>query len=53
MSPFICRLKGEDVHPQEGLPFRWITVDQLADYPFPAANHQIFPRLKAFFIELD
>jgi A/G-specific adenine glycosylase len=50
MSPFICRLKGEDVHPQEGLPFRWVTVDQLADYPFPAANHQIFPHLKAFFV---
>lgn len=48
MSPFICRLAGVEVQPPEEVPFCWITVEQLADYPFPAANHRIFPSLKAF-----
>ena len=47
MYPFICRLKSGDVHPPGNLPFRWITVDQLDEYPFPGANHKFFSQLRA------
>ena len=51
MSVFICVLPSEDeeLHPPEGLPWQWITVDQLNDYPFPKANHKFFPILREFF----
>ncbi|MDQ1351346.1 MAG: Adenine glycosylase [Acidobacteriota bacterium] len=49
MSPFICRLKDGDILPKENRPFRWITISELDLYPFPGANHKIFPRLKEFF----
>lgn len=49
MTPFICRLKSADVHPQENQPFRWITIAELDAYPFPGANHKFFPQLRAFF----
>ncbi|NIR08319.1 MAG: hypothetical protein GTN82_23100 [Candidatus Aminicenantes bacterium] len=48
MSVFICRLRGEEVRPPGGLAFRWITIDELDDYPFPGANHKLFPALKEF-----
>lgn len=50
LSPFICRLKNEDVHLQLNNPFHWITIDELDIYPFPGANHKIFPYLKKFFL---
>jgi A/G-specific adenine glycosylase len=52
MSVFLCRLKGREageLRPPAGLPFRWITIDELDDYPFPGANHKFFPLLKTFF----
>jgi A/G-specific adenine glycosylase len=49
MSVFICRLIGETINQPEGRPFRWITVEQLEDYPFPGANHKFFPRLRDYF----
>jgi A/G-specific adenine glycosylase len=54
MSVFICVLtNGEgDVHPPEGVPFQWITVDQLDDYPFPKANHKFFPILREYFTSI-
>jgi A/G-specific adenine glycosylase len=49
MSVFICRSKQGDVHPPKDQPFQWITVTELADYPFPGANHKFFPALREFF----
>jgi A/G-specific adenine glycosylase len=51
MSVFVCAFaaEDEDVHPPAGIPFQWITVDQLEDYPFPGANHKFFPRLRDYF----
>jgi len=46
MTPFICRLKSEDVYPREHQPFLWITIDELDVYPFPGANHKFFSLLK-------
>jgi A/G-specific adenine glycosylase len=46
MTPIICRLKSENVHPRERQPFLWITIDELNAYPFPGANHKFFPLLK-------
>nr|NIM18182.1 NUDIX domain-containing protein [Candidatus Aminicenantes bacterium]NIM84764.1 NUDIX domain-containing protein [Candidatus Aminicenantes bacterium]NIN24260.1 NUDIX domain-containing protein [Candidatus Aminicenantes bacterium]NIN48021.1 NUDIX domain-containing protein [Candidatus Aminicenantes bacterium]NIN90923.1 NUDIX domain-containing protein [Candidatus Aminicenantes bacterium] len=48
MSVFMCRLRGEEVRPPGGLAFHWITIDELENYPFPGANHKIFPALKEF-----
>ncbi|HLP48478.1 MAG TPA: NUDIX domain-containing protein, partial [Candidatus Kapabacteria bacterium] len=49
MTPFICRLKNGTVHLQGDRPFRWITIDEIDLYPFPGANHKIFPYLSEFF----
>jgi A/G-specific adenine glycosylase len=48
MSVFICRLKVGEAQPTGGLAFRWITIDELDDYPFPGANHKIFPALREY-----
>jgi A/G-specific adenine glycosylase len=49
MSAFMCRLRGEEVRPRPGIAFRWITIDELENYPFPGANHKLFPALREFF----
>ncbi|MCP5105167.1 MAG: A/G-specific adenine glycosylase [bacterium] len=49
MTPFICRLGKGNVQPVEGQLFEWIDIEELEKYPFPGANHEVFPRLKAFF----
>jgi hypothetical protein len=51
MSVFICVLTDEDeeLQPPEGIPFQWITIDRLEDYPFPKANHIFFPILREYF----
>ncbi len=49
MRVFICGLKGQQVIQPEGHEYRWITIAQLDEYPFPGANHKFFPRLREFF----
>ena len=46
MSVFLCRLEDETVQLPEGPESRWITNDELDQYPFPKANHKFFPALK-------
>ncbi|MCU0288912.1 MAG: A/G-specific adenine glycosylase [Acidobacteria bacterium] len=48
MTPFVCKLKNEDLPLQAKYPFCWITLHELDLYPFPGANHKIFPYLKEF-----
>jgi len=48
---FICRLEDESHLPSPSLPHNWITIDQLAEYPFPGANHKFFPALKEYFMK--
>lgn len=43
---FVCRLlKGR---PKSLQPHAWVKSTELKDYPFPAANHKIFHRLKEY-----
>lgn len=49
MTPFICRLKDGDVHPLMNRPFHWISINEFEIYPFPGANHKIFPYLRKYF----
>ncbi len=43
---FLCRPDQEEIHPLHAQPHKWITPDQIDQYPFPAANHKFFPHLK-------
>lgn len=50
MDVFLCRLpRDEAITPTHDQPSRWIAIEQLQAYPFPAANHKFFPALKNFF----
>jgi A/G-specific adenine glycosylase len=37
---------GETIHTHT--PHEWITVQQIQEYPFPAANHKFFPMLEPY-----
>ncbi len=50
IHPFICKASDE-VTSHEGRESRWISLEQLDDYPFPGANHKIFPYLRAYLNE--
>ena len=43
---FICRLRSGSVRTRH--PHRWIGVDGIDRYPFPAANHRFFARLRDY-----
>lgn len=49
MTPFICRLQHGDILSQENRPCHWITISELDIYPFPGANHKLFPHLRNYF----
>lgn len=53
MSVFICAAPEQEISQPEGHPFRWISIHQLEEYPFPGANHKFFPQLKEFFQKRD
>lgn len=36
-----------DIQPLKGQPLRWISPEELEDYPFPSANHKFFSALRA------
>ena len=46
LHAFICRIASGSL--KSAPPGRWISVDQLGDFPFPAANHKFFPALRAW-----
>jgi len=50
LNVFICSMANKDCLPAGNLPFKWITIDELSDYPFPRANHKFFPELREYFI---
>jgi A/G-specific adenine glycosylase len=47
LTVFVCQL-ADGIDPKTTDPHQWISVSQIADYPFPAANHKFFPLLKSF-----
>ncbi|MDX9788164.1 MAG: A/G-specific adenine glycosylase [Desulfobacterales bacterium] len=48
MDVFICRYAGGRVRLSGPVAFRWVTLGELNQYPFPKANHKFFPLLRAW-----
>ena len=42
---FRCRVRAGTPASREGLPLRWVTIDELADYAFPRANRRLIESL--------
>lgn len=43
---FLCRSEAVEFRPLRHQPFKWITVRQIDQYPFQAANHKFFEKLR-------
>jgi A/G-specific adenine glycosylase len=43
---FACRLGREESPPEPPLPHKWIALSEINKYPFPGANHKLFPLLE-------
>lgn len=46
MEVFSCRYVSGDVKLNGPVDFRWITLKEIDQYPFPKANHKFIPALK-------
>ena len=46
MDVFTCTVLKGRIKLNGSVDYRWITIGELDDYPFPAANHKFFPELK-------
>jgi A/G-specific adenine glycosylase len=44
---FLCEYQSGKVCLNGAVDYRWITVNEIESYPFPAANHKFFPVLRA------
>ncbi len=45
MDVFSCRWVSGDVRLNGPVDFRWISLDEIPNYPFPGANHKFIPLL--------
>jgi A/G-specific adenine glycosylase len=45
MHAFRCDLVGDDDTPNCNRPWHWIAEKELAQFPFPKANHKIFEQM--------
>ncbi len=45
MHAYLCELVDGDPKPKNSQEIRWISIDQLADYPFPKANRKLTEKL--------
>lgn len=52
LHPFICRLQAKQEPICANTPCQWITLEELNGFPFPRANHKIFPELRRFLAKL-
>jgi len=48
LNIFICRLSSSTVRARQSQPLRWIGLDEMNQYPFPAANYKFFNELEVF-----
>ena len=48
LNSFICEIDGGLLEPLNQQPIQWITIKEIEKYPFPGANHKIFPELKKY-----
>ncbi|MBU2512280.1 A/G-specific adenine glycosylase [bacterium] len=46
MDIYICKYLSGEVVLSSPVDHRWITFDQIKEYPFPKANHKFFPKLE-------
>ena len=46
MDVFLCRYEAGEVKLNGPVDFRWITLQEIDQYPFPKANHKFIPALK-------
>lgn len=46
---FICDYQSGEVVLNGPVDFRWISIKEIDDYPFPKANHKFFSALKIFY----
>jgi A/G-specific adenine glycosylase len=47
LSFFKCRIRKNN-RIKTNKPFKWISVKQIDDLPFPGANHKFFPTLRSY-----
>ena len=47
LNIFICRLTSSTVRARQSQPIRWIGLDEMSQYPFPAANYKFFKELES------
>jgi len=47
MDVFLCRYVAGEVKLNGPVDFRWITLQEINQYPFPKANHKFIPTLKS------
>ncbi|MCP4366533.1 MAG: A/G-specific adenine glycosylase [Deltaproteobacteria bacterium] len=47
LNIFICQLSSSTIQAQQSQPIRWIDLDEMSQYPFPAANYKFFKELEA------
>ena len=45
MDVFHCHYRSGEVFLNDAVDYRWITVDQIDQFPFPRSNHKFFPLL--------
>lgn len=45
LHAYLCELENGDPKPKTSQEIRWITIDELADYPFPKANRKLTEKL--------
>jgi A/G-specific adenine glycosylase len=46
MDVFLCDYESGNVELNSPVDYRWITINQIDDFPFPKANHKFIPMLK-------
>ena len=46
LDVFQCHYRSGEVVLNEAIDYRWITVDQIDQFPFPRSNHKFIPLLK-------
>jgi A/G-specific adenine glycosylase len=46
LNVFICQLSSSTIQARQNQPIRWIGLDEISQYPFPAANYKFFKELE-------
>ncbi|RMH68571.1 MAG: A/G-specific adenine glycosylase [Gemmatimonadetes bacterium] len=52
LDVFLCTYRSGEVTLHSPVDFRWVTLDQITDFPFPTANRKFIPQLVAHLTSL-